>query len=237
MSSSRKLNKHQGVAVLADDIKDALDDVPPAQQHVPFGDGQLGVGRDELLDHRASPTGAGAATRNGRGPWRTPTHRSLPRRGSSARSLPRTRDRTVATGRTPPAFGLRRPARSTRSTRIPPAPARQCFLATLSGAGGLHCRQRLTAPVRHPGRSADSATAYRQNKHSIGTPATAEAHSAVRSACHHPRDRGSRGTFAPDHLGEPIPVPFELGTVPAERGAAQQRARIVPAVVSLRVDQ
>jgi len=46
-----QVEQHQGVAVLAGDVKGALDDVPPAQQHVPLGVGQLGAGRDELLDH------------------------------------------------------------------------------------------------------------------------------------------------------------------------------------------
>ena len=50
----QEVEQHQRVAVLAGDIKDTLDDVPPAQQHVPIGVGQLGMGRGERFDHRPS---------------------------------------------------------------------------------------------------------------------------------------------------------------------------------------
>ena len=49
-----QVDQHQGVTVLAGDIEDAFHDVTPAQQHVPFGAGQFGVGRGERLDHGAS---------------------------------------------------------------------------------------------------------------------------------------------------------------------------------------
>ena len=48
------VDQHQDVTVLAGDVEDALDDVLPPQQHVPFGVGQLGTGRDERLDDGAS---------------------------------------------------------------------------------------------------------------------------------------------------------------------------------------
>jgi hypothetical protein len=55
----------------------------------------------------------------------------------------------------------------------------------------------------------------------------------VRTVCHRPRDRGSRGVFAPGHLGELIQiVPFEMvDAVLAERGAIQRRPRKPPARV------
>ena len=46
-----EVEQQHGIAVLARDLEQPFHDVLPAQQHVPFGGGQLRVIRDELLDH------------------------------------------------------------------------------------------------------------------------------------------------------------------------------------------